>query len=754
MTPNLLERASGGRVTWVSLLGIVLVPFLIAGGFVWATWNASDRLGEVRAAVVNNDEAVEMDGQLVPLGRQLAAGLVDTDDDNLRWVLSDDEDAREGLQDGTYAAVVTIPEEFSADALSFGEDDPAEARQATIDVRTSEVGPLSDAMIGRTIADVATSTMNRELTGNYLDNIYLGFNDMGDQMRELGDAADELSSGAGQLADGTGEAAQGAGELASGLEELDAAGGELSGGASQLADGAGELSSGLSQLRDGTAELPESTRQLADGAGQLSSGVDEYTRGVDQLVEGLSEAGGEDAAGGLQELEDGAAQVADGAEGLDQGLRQYQAGLRDAAANPPAPTPEEQAELIAELCTPQDTPEMCQARLEGYGAGVSEGLDQAAAGLDQQDPSTGTSLIGGAGQLAEGARELSDGISAGLGELLEQLQQAAEGAGQLSQAGAQLRDGAGQLADGTSQLAEGMPALAEGIGQAADGSGQLASGAGELATGLGEYTAGVGQVADGAGELAGGLSQLDEGAGELADGTDQFASGIASGAEEIPSYTAPDRERLSEVVSQPISQDADDSLFADSSAIALLLSLALWIGGLVTYLILRAVSAGALSSTASSAALAARALLPGVLLASVQAVALVLLAQSVLELGFADLCTLLVFAIVSGAVFAAIHHALVAWFGGAGRFVAVLLAVLGAAAHVLSAVPGFFMAVKPVLPLTPVFNGVASIVAGTPGLGAAYGALFIWFVLAVTAGWLAIARKRTVSRGQLAEALA
>ena len=70
-----LERAQASRrVGWVSMLGLILVPLLVAGGFLWATWNSSTRLDRVQAAIVNNDEGVTLNKQFVPLGRQLAGG--------------------------------------------------------------------------------------------------------------------------------------------------------------------------------------------------------------------------------------------------------------------------------------------------------------------------------------------------------------------------------------------------------------------------------------------------------------------------------------------------------------------------------------------------------------------------------------------------------------------------------------------------------------------------------------------------------
>ena len=140
---TMFERAdTGSRVTWWTLVGLILVPVLVAAGLVLATWKAGDRLDQVSAAIVNLDEGTEIDGQQVPLGRQLSAGIVDADEDqNVNWVLSDEDDAREGLAEGRYAASVTIPEDFSEAVVSSTGDDPMDAEQTTLDVVSSRVSP-------------------------------------------------------------------------------------------------------------------------------------------------------------------------------------------------------------------------------------------------------------------------------------------------------------------------------------------------------------------------------------------------------------------------------------------------------------------------------------------------------------------------------------------------------------------------------------------------------------------------------------
>ena len=52
---------------------VALLPLMILGLLISALWNPQERLDTVKAAIVNLDEPVEVDGQTVPLGRQLRA---------------------------------------------------------------------------------------------------------------------------------------------------------------------------------------------------------------------------------------------------------------------------------------------------------------------------------------------------------------------------------------------------------------------------------------------------------------------------------------------------------------------------------------------------------------------------------------------------------------------------------------------------------------------------------------------------------
>jgi putative membrane protein len=286
-----LERAnSSRRIGPWSLLGLVLIPLLVAGGFLWANWNSDTRLTRVQAAVVNLDEPVKINGQPVPLGRQLTGGLVaDNADRNFSWVLTDEQDASDGLESGRYAAVVTIPENFSRRATSFSKSDPDQVQPATLDVRTSDITGIADPVVGQAVTAAATRALNSSLTEQYLQNIYVGFNRLGKQFGTVADAAGTLSGGADQLANGLDGAASGSEELADGLVKLDSGTSQLAVGARQLAGGVSGLATGLGTLAEQTSGLPAGARKLAKGARSAAEGSAELAGGARKLDRGMEQ---------------------------------------------------------------------------------------------------------------------------------------------------------------------------------------------------------------------------------------------------------------------------------------------------------------------------------------------------------------------------------------------------------------------------------------------------------------------------------
>jgi putative membrane protein len=456
-----IERARSRRpITWLTLIGVLLLPAIIGGILVTALQNPTDRLESMTAAVVNLDKPITIDGQYTPLGRQLASGLVkgsDELDSNLTWVISNEKDAAEGLGDGTYQAVVTIPKSFSADATSAGaalKDGTGTAEQAKITVTTPPDGRVADDLITNQIASVATSTMGTMLSEATVGNVLVGFTTIGDQIGEAADGATKLADGARSAADGAAA---------------------LPGGAAKLAEGADGLSGGASKLAGGLNTIASKAREAGSGATQLGAGLNTGAATLER--DGLVPAQLLAAANGAKQATTGVQQAADGAKQATAGVQQGIGGLA------------QQLTAIAAQCDPVTSPELC--------AELDKAVATANALVEPSAQAAGAAAAAAqyAGPAAQAAAGTADGLT--------QLSTAAPAAiaKQLRTAGTaavQLGGGLGQLADGVAQSASGASALSSGATQLGDGASALADGAGKLADG-------VDSLATGTGDLAGGL---------------------------------------------------------------------------------------------------------------------------------------------------------------------------------------------------------------------------------------------------------
>jgi len=742
-----LERTTGSRrLDWVSLVGALLVPIMVAAGFLAATWNSTSRWDKVQAAIVNTDQPVKVGGQTVPLGRQLASGLVkggssdhqadQKDDQNFTWVISDADDAAEGLADGRYAAVVTIPKDFSKDATSYAANKGSQAQQATLDVQTSKVSGVTDAAIASAISSAAVSSLNGELTKQYLDNLYLGFNQTQQGIRKSADGAKSLSTGVSQLDDGIGKSADGAAKFDTGMQQLSTGTGQLSDGLSQTDTGIAQLATGVSGLADGVKQTETGVGKLDTGAGKLANGMDDYTKGAKTYAKGVKKY-----TAGVTKLTDGLGSYADLVGRYAKGSGQFAGSVGPAIATA-------KQQVVAGGTTDAACTQLgyapgsaeCNAYVKGVtvgASGVASGLQQGLVGT-KANPGPAMRIQAGAKPLESGSTQLSDS------------------AGKLGDAGDQINTGAKGLASGAKSLDKGIDGLHTGIGKLATGTGKLSKGADQLSTGATKLATGFGKLDDagkqlatgasqsatGAGQLSDGLSKLHDGSGKLATGSSQLATGLKKAADQIPTYSKNDRTQLAKVVSAPVAGDQSDGLFANATTTTLLLALALWVGGLATYLVVRAISSDVFGSQKSSARLALDGVAPGVIIGAAQAVILSVMMSVLLDLSAGRAVGLLGFSVFAAVTFAVLNQALVAWFGGVGRFISTAVVVMAVAGSLTNALPDAFAGALSYLPITPALDGVRAIVTGNSSPGHEFGVLLVWLVIGGLASVLAVARRR------------
>lgn len=415
MTDHAFSSSRGAEPLGVlGIVGVLLLPLAIAGLLAWGLAAPVSDFERVTAAVVNDDEPVQLNGQTVPLGREFAAGLIGgtagegAPDDpgpdatatpaptgtNFTWILTNDDDAATGLRDGRYAAVITIPPSFSADATSIS-GPAADAVHATLRVRTTPASAYLDPALTEVITQAAVATFNAQLTERYLGNVYEGFNTINDQIGQAADGAAELASGASSLASGAESLAAGTASLASGLDSLDA--------------GAASLAAGLARLDASVQALPSDTAQLAAGSAQVAAALDAI------------------------------------AAALDGATAEVAGVVDDLCAARPGPVCERGRSVLARV-----------RAVDGDVDALASGADQVAAGNAQLAAGM-PGLVAGADASSAGADE----VAAGAAESAAGGEQANVGAQEVASGADQTSSGAAQLSDGLAQAVEQIPTYSD-----------------------------------------------------------------------------------------------------------------------------------------------------------------------------------------------------------------------------------------------------------------------------------------------------
>jgi len=683
-----VERSRSRRpVTWLTLVGVLLLPAVIGGILVTALYDPTDRLDNIRAAIVNDDKAVELNGQQVPLGRQLTGGLVTGASDqpsNIDWVISNDDDAAKGLADGTYTAVVTIPENFSSAALSTRPGETPE--KATIGVSTAPDARVVDGAITAQLASTASSVFGSTLSSQYLQNVFLGFTSLHDQLGSAASGAHQLADGAGQAATGAGALRDGLGSLADGAAQLSSGAGQLTGGADQLANGAAQLSTGATQLAAGT-------RTAADGSGTLAAGLDQVAAGNQQLANKVGAA--------AQAIPPGFATAASdlsaAAPGVDTALTDAAAALQKAA-------------------------DSCQPSTDQRCTDLRTASNRANAALPKAQ-----SLVTNIGALAGGAAQLPAGL------------------GEIAKANAQLAAAANGLADGARQSQSGLTTIAEGIDGVANGANGLADGARRLSTGSQGIASGASKLATGAEGAETGAAQLTDGVGQVASGTSSLADGLDKAVAALPTYTDAQASSLADVVADPVAATGtSDSLFG-TAAVPLLAMAVLWFGGLASFIAFQAVSARALVSRRPSALVALRGFAPAAVVGAVQGLLVAGVVQVASRFDVGEWALFALVSVAAGVAFAAVHQGLVAVFGGAGRWIAAIVGALALATSIVSTVPPALAGVASLMPTSPAYSAMLGALSSSGGVGAGIAALAVWGALSLVVTTLVVVRRRTTT---------
>ncbi|GIM80317.1 YhgE/Pip domain-containing protein [Winogradskya consettensis] len=695
-----LRRFLRGRLPVAALVVICVIPLLYGALYLYAFWDPYGRLNHIPAALVVEDtSATATDGTKVQAGQDLAKELIDRE--VFDWHVTDEKGAEAGLADGRYQLSLRIPSNFSTN-LTTGPDQDATPKAAQLIVVNDDATNYLAGVFSRTAFAEVRAAAAQSAQSGYFDKMLIGFTDLKSQTQKAADGAHKLDNG---LTD----AEKGADRLNGGISDAENGAGRLSTGLGSAAKGADDLADGLATLQAGAAQVATGTQEAAAVGRQLSD-----------VVDGVADKAGPLLRENAQVIEDAANRVADGADLLARNVNRLDDAADDAVTN--------------------------ATRLQRY----LNGLPDDTAGVEQARAY--------ANQLVKDAKRVQSTIrDSDLNALSKRLRTVAADARKVAAEAPHLADDVATARSTVDRFASGLSQLATGAKKVSTGASAAESGAEDLRGGIFQLRSGARQLDSGLVTLKSGGEQLADGLGDLQNGASQLASGLTDGADQIPSF-GDDPSNRADLLSNPVQLDRTVRHPAATYGVGFapyFLALALWVGAMITYMVLRPLNRRYIVSGAPSYRVSLAGLLPAVAIGLAQALLLFVVVVFGLGLSPAHPVTTLALLMATATAFAAIMQLLGAALGPAGRILALALLMLqltsSGGTYPVQTTPGFFQAIHPLLPMTYVVEAMRHTIDGGPDGTVVTGFLAL---LAYGAGALALTivmahRKRRLTPSDL-----
>lgn len=274
---------------YIVFIAVLLIPFMYSFFYLKSYWDPYGNMDNIPVAIVNLDSGDK--------GDVLTEKLVDAH--VLDFEVVDSKDAKKGLKNKKYYAVITIPEDFTSNLLSAGEENKTKATIVYSPNQKSNY--LASQIINRVLLSVenevtseTTEAIVNNLSGN-LDSVPEELDKIEDGVDQILDGSNTLSNGIGTLDSKYKEFDNGVDTLYEGSNKLNNGMNEVSNGIDSLANGANKLDQAIKQINAALenqdfsklSELNSGINSLNTGAQNLDSGLNTYLDGSDQINNGV-----------------------------------------------------------------------------------------------------------------------------------------------------------------------------------------------------------------------------------------------------------------------------------------------------------------------------------------------------------------------------------------------------------------------------------------------------------------------------------
>ncbi|MFI2028571.1 YhgE/Pip family protein [Streptomyces buecherae] len=711
-----LKRFGRGRLPRAALAAMTLLPLLYGALYLWSFWDPYHRLDKIPVALVNADKGASVDGEKRVVGDDLVRALRDSD--TFDWHETSAEQAREGVENGTYYLSLTVPADFSGQLASSSGDAP---ETGALKVRTNDANNYIVGQISRSVFSEVRAAASAKASRGFYDKIFVSFSDIHGKTEEAAKGADKLGKG-------IGDAKNGADKLHKGLDKAEKGSSSLKGGVTKLHSGAGRLKTGAGDVADGTQQLADKVNGAYRDNAKARAFLKEHGKDIGEaarLVADASQRVGDN----LDTLPESTGTAARKARtAADDLATEYREQCTDAEPPTGAPSggaPSPTASPTPPTATTPDTP----------APGTAPTTPTQRPGPPGTPPGSVCASLGNAVDAAERAADVARDLDAlvrgntkGLDELARNLDD--------------VHDKAVWLAERAPHLSRDIDSAVAKINALNDGAHRVATGAVDLHTGLTSAKSGATSLHTGVDDLYTGAGTLDGGLFKLVDGSEKLSGGLHDGVRKIPDYDKEQRDARTEVMADPV-QLASQSMHAapnyGTGFAPYFIPLSLWVGAMVAYMLIQPLNRRALAAGASPVRITLAGWLPVAAVGALQTAALMAVLHWGLGLEMTRAAGTVAFLALVTCCFAAIVQWLNARFGPAGRILvlAVLMLQLTSAGgtYPVQTSPAFFNALHPLLPMSYVVEALRRLITGG-GLGPVWQGSLV--LLAFTVGALAL----------------
>ena len=464
MIKNKMLRAEwkhlfSNKILLISMAVISFIPILYSGFFLGSIWDPYGQTKNLPVAFVNEDKGASLNGKVLNVGESVEKKLKDNHD--LGWEFVSKQQADEGVNNGHFYAVVTIPSDFSQKVASITESEP---QQAVINFTTTPAKNYIGSLVSNQAATKVKSRCLNKSPRRTLRGIL-------ENLDKLGIGLDAAANGASTLHDGLGRLQSGTQTYVGGVKQLAVNQQSLTGGLAQLSDGSRKLQAGLGQLSN---NLPTESQlsQLSDGMKQLQSGINQLNASVRNPSPALVAQQNKvetDAQTLVQTMKDSESDLLTAGDTLRiLGAQAAASGGDSTTISLPQISSISQAlkktqPIIVQMGMLHEDLQTLKQQLSAQQTQLQAGVSALNNGVNQLAPNAITAFNG-----YNSVRFANNQLLAGSASLTNGLSEAKSGSQKLANGASLLESRSGALIDGTSQLASGADTLTNKLADASN----------------------------------------------------------------------------------------------------------------------------------------------------------------------------------------------------------------------------------------------------------------------------------------------